>query len=219
MYTVPSNLDGHAIHGVCFDCPWTVETASVDRVRLSIAFDDRWPFGGRAVQEVTLHETCIDLRLEVHADDRAFPAGAGWHPWFRRDVRGTTDPRVRVEADELYELETMIPTGALLAVSGETDLKRFPALGTRRLDTCYRRPRPPLRVRWTDLELDIGFSANVTHAVVYTPERGFCLEPQTCAIDAFNLDARTSLDSGVQVVEPGRPLIVETSWRWRFDAP
>jgi galactose mutarotase-like enzyme len=60
-------------------------------------------------------------------------------------------------------------------------------------------------------------SPNVTHAVVYTPARAVCIEPQTCAIDAFNLEAQGIEGAGAIVVEPGRPLIASTTWRWRTD--
>lgn len=210
------NLEGHAIHGVCFDRAWRVDKRDAHRMCMSIAFDERWPFGGRAVQEIALTAGGVTMRVEVHATAAAFPAGAGWHPWFHRDVRPGADVRVEVDADEMYELEAMIPTGAIVPVSGQTDLREGPTLGDRRLDACYRHPRA-LGIRWGDLTLTLEPSANVRHAVVYTPERGFCVEPQTCAIDAFNLDARRLLDAGVQVVEPGAPLVATLTWRWRFD--
>ena len=46
-----------------------------------------------------------------------------------------------------------------------------------------------MKVCWDDIELRMTSSENVRHAIVYTPERAVCVEPQSCAIDAFNLDA------------------------------
>ncbi len=220
-YDVPPNLDGHAAHGVAFDRPWRVEGASERGCVLSVRFDERWPFGGGATQRLTLLDNGVEQRIDVHSDGRAFPAGAGWHPWFRRDVRPGAEPRVLIDAGEMYEARAMIPTGALLPVAGESDLRAGPELGDRRLDTCYPygpsgpHPQGALWVRWGDIELTIASSANVRHAVVYTPARAFCVEPQTCAIDAFNLDAR-GLAAGVTVVAPGRPLVASTTWRWRL---
>lgn len=213
-YQVPANSDANAIHGVGFDRPWRVEAADARFAAMSLTFDERWPFGGGARHTVRLLDGGVAMVLEVFPGDRAFPAGAGWHPWFRRDVSGDAPVSVRVDADEIYELAAMIPTGALVPVSGETDLRSQPHLGSRRLDTCYRHPRGPLRIAWGGFELSMTSSANIRHAVVYTPERAVCVEPQTCAIDAFNLDARRAFDSGTAVVEPGRPLIAETTWRW-----
>jgi aldose 1-epimerase len=213
-YRVPPNSGVNAIHGVGFDRPWSIEAADARSAVMSVNFDERWPFGGGARHTVRVLDDGVALTLEVFAGDRAFPAGAGWHPWLRRDVSGDEPVSVQVDAGEIYELAAMIPTGRLTPVSRETDLRTAPELGDRRLDTCYRHPRGPLRIAWGAFELTITSSANVTHAVVYTPERAVCVEPQTCAIDAFNLDTRHAFDSGTAVVEPGRPLIAETTWRW-----
>jgi aldose 1-epimerase len=211
---LPTNREGNAIHGIGLDRAWTVEEATASACRLSLSFDTRWPFGGRALQSFAVHDDGIDLQIEIHADAAAFPAGAGWHPWFHRDVRPGADPRVLVDADQFYQLESNIPTGVLLPVGGEADVRAYPALGDRRLDTCYRDPRGAMNVRWGDIELRMASSENVRHAIVYTPERAVCVEPQTCAIDAFNLDARRLFDAGTVIVEPGHPLVVSTSWRW-----
>lgn len=215
LYDVSGGRGGHALHGRACYLPWTVEAATASSCRLSVAFDSAWPFGGRAVQRIDVRDDGIDLRIELQATGAAFPAGAGWHPWFRRDVRPGHDVRVLVDANRVYEADGMIPTGWLLPAAGERDLRGYPALGRRRLDACYRHPRGRLRIDWGDVELTMTQSANVTHAVVYTPREALCVEPQTCATDAFNLEAQGIAGAGVAVVEPGRPLVARTSWRWR----
>ena len=95
-----------------------------------------------------------------------------------------------VDADRVYETAEMIPTGWIAPATGELDLRGYPALAGRRLDVCYQHTRAALRVRWADIELTMRSSPNVTHAVVYTPARAVCVEPQTCAPDAFNLAAQ-----------------------------
>ena len=213
-HALEANHGAHAIHGLGAFRPWSVESSSAEACALWCSLEGAWPFGGRLVQRIAVHDDGIEQTVEVHAGREPFPAGAGWHPWFRRDVRPGAEPHVRIDADETYELRDMIPTGALRRVTGDTDLRDGPALGARRLDECYRAVRGPLTVRWGDVELRMQSSPNVTHAVAYTPEHAFCVEPQTCAIDAFNLAAR-GVDAGVIVVEPGRPLIASTAWRWR----
>lgn len=216
LHDVSGGARGHALHGRACYLPWTVEAATAASCRLSVAFDAAWPFGGRAVQRIDVRDDRIDLQMEVHATGEPFPAGAGWHPWFRRDVRPGHDVRVLVDADRVYETDGMIPTGWLLPAVGERDLRGYPALGRRRLDAYYRQPRGPLRIGWGDVELTMTQSPNVTHAVVYTPREAACVEPQTCAIDAFNLDAQGIVGAGVTVVGPGRPLVARTSWRCRI---
>jgi aldose 1-epimerase len=214
LYEVPVNSGGHALHGRTLFQPWTVESRSAAACRLSVEIDAGWPFRARAVQEITLRDDGIDQRVEIHAERDAFPAGAGWHPWFRRDLRPGVEPRLLVDADRVYETHEMIPTGWLKPATGDLDLRGYPAVDGRRLDACYRHPRGGLRVRWGDVELAMRSSANLTHAVVYTPPQAVCLEPQTAAIDAFNLDAQGIAGAGTIVVAPRRPLVAWTRWRW-----
>ncbi|HLB24487.1 MAG TPA: hypothetical protein VJP07_10365 [Dehalococcoidia bacterium] len=212
-----ANDGPHAIHGAGVYAAWTVDSASRNACRLGLELSDPWPFPGRAVHEIRLSPGEIVLRLELHATGGVvFPGGLGWHPWFRRDVVPGEDPRVRLEATDIYETRPdLIPTGRLLPVAGEADLREGPALGVRGLDCCYRGVRGPAAVRWGALELTMASSPNVGHAVVHTPERKFCIEPQTCAPDTFNLAARGVEGSGIATVRPGAPLTAETRWSWR----
>lgn len=219
LYELEPNLGPHAIHGVTFDRPWTVEAVSRASCRISIAFDGRWPFGGRAVQSFELRDDGIDQRIEIHATDAAFPAGAGWHARFRRDVRPGHDVQLLVDASDYYEKFEMVPTGWLKPALREHDLRHGEPVGDRRIDACYRAPAGQLVIAWGDVELAMEQSSNVGHAVVYTPPEDVCLEPQTCAPDAFNLAAQGIDGAGVIVVEPGRPLLAETRWRWRIGRP
>ena len=218
QYLLEPNHGLHAIHGVCFDRPWVVDELTETSCKLSISFDERWPFGGRAVQRISLQEDgSLHQQMEVHADTLPFPAGVGWHPWFRRNVLGEHAPRVLVDSDQRYQLEAMIPTGKLLAVTGDFDLRDFPPVATRRLDDCYLNPRLPMRIAWGDLELAISASGNATHAQVYTYDAdAVSIEPQTSAIDACNLEARAGTRAGVHIVQDGQPLIATTTWRWTY---
>ena len=217
---IPPNLGPHAGHGVCFDRAWRVDAATPTACELTVAFDQRWPFGGHAVQRIEALDDGVAQTVEVHAGDAPFPAGVGWHPWFRREIVGAEHVHALVDADERYELVDGIPTGNLLPVEGEFDLRGYPPLADRRLDDCYPRPHEPMRLRWDDLGIWMESSDNVTHAVVYTPEHAVCLEPQTCSNDAFNLQARGRPgEVGVTLVEPGRPLIASTIWRWATIEP
>ena len=122
--------------------------------------------------------------------------------------------RVRlVDADRIYETVDMIPTGWLQSVAGETDLRSFPEVGERRLDACYRAPGR-IAIAWGDLELQMQSSPNVGHVVVHTPQRGVCVEPQTCAPDAFNLRQQLVNGCGGAVVTRARPLVATTAWLW-----
>jgi aldose 1-epimerase len=197
---------------------WTVEDQHRESCTLSLDLEGLWPFAGRTRQTIAVFDDAIDMTIELHSTGQRFPAGVGWHPWFRRDVRTGASPRVQVRSDKVYILESdQIPGGALAPVDAARDLRGFPAITDRRLDDCYSNVADPMRIAWGDLVLSMHSSTKVRHAVVYTPEHAFCLEPQTCAIDAFNLEARGVPGTGVTLVQSGDPLIVATRWRWELD--
>ncbi len=214
-YDLPRNADGHALHGLVFDRAWAVERSDERSAVLTIDIGDPWPWRGHCTQRIEAHDDGLAQTVELSATDEAFPAGVGWHPWFRRDVRPGADVRLGVDATRRYEAADLIPTGRLLPVEGPFDLRGGPALGERRLDDCYAGAIEPLALSWGDIELTMTSTPNVRHAVVYTPADAVCVEPQTCAVDAFNLASR-GIESGVAIVAPGDPLVASTSWRWRI---
>jgi aldose 1-epimerase len=221
-YKLPANDGLHSIHGRAMYYPWSVELATQQSCVMAVRLDaDRgWPFACTVRQHIELREDGVNLRMEVRTDAEPFPAGAGWHPWFRRDVREGAEPSVRVPAAVHYERrDDLIPTGAAHEPAGAVDLRSGDRLGERQLDDFYGGVVNPIDVRWGALHLRMTSGWNVQHAVVFTQqERGFCVEPQTCAPDAFNLAARGVEGTGLAVVEPGVPLVAQTSWRWNLDA-
>ncbi len=218
-HRVPLNAGCHSLHGRAVYLPWRIESRTRSACRLSVSFDDGWPWPGRAVQEIQLLDDGVRQRLRVEAGARAsFPAGIGWHPWFRRDVRPGAETRVLVDAARTYEVAETIPTGWLPWVNDALDLRRYPVLGPRDIDACYRHLRGPLRIAWGDIELTMRSSPNVTHAVIYTPPAAICIEPQTCAPDAFNLAAQGVAGAGMAIVGARHPLTAATTWRWTIGA-
>jgi aldose 1-epimerase len=184
-YTVPVNLGPHSLHGVTFDRPWEQESADT----LAIEFDERWPFGGHAVQQFELVPGALMATIEVHAGRQSMPAQAGWHPWFVRPVE------VDVDAGSMYERDAEgIPTGVLVPPSPPP------------WDDCFTDLAGPPRLLWPDGS-SLELSATVDCWVVFTERTaGVCVEPQSGPPDAFNHEPL--------VVEPGAPLVV--SMRWTF---
>jgi aldose 1-epimerase len=180
------NLPPHAIHGTCIERAWTDEGGG----RLSIELGPGWPWPGSAIHQVELHEDGIELRLEVHAEDEAFPATCGWHPWFRGDATvalATTRMYVR-DADG-------IPTGELVE----------PPEGP--WDDCFTGITWPARIALPDGPyLEVRSSCD--HVVVFDePAGALCVEPQTGPPDAFNLGLAATVD-------PDHPLVATMSIRW-----
>ena len=86
----------HALHGLVADTPWQVVARAGRVVEMTCDFGTAWPWEGRAWQRIELGAGFLAMKMEVRSAREPFPAGCGWHPWFRRDVTGSSD--VRVEA-------------------------------------------------------------------------------------------------------------------------
>ena len=183
-HALPANLGAHAIHGVGFALPWTLDARTHTRIELSLRLpeDERWPFGGTARQRIELEGTTLRLDLSIRAGQRAMPKPVlGWHPWFRKPERVEFSP------------------GAMYPRDGEGIATRPtvpPAPGP--WDDCFLNDEPVVLHRAGQR---LRVSSDCTHWVVYdeTP-RATCVEPQTGPPDAFNLDAGAALAAGASAV-------------------
>jgi aldose 1-epimerase len=192
----------HAIHGLTWNRPWTVDAIAADTASLSIELPkDEWPMGGRVRQRVAVTPDGIRLEAEIEAEE-AMPAAIGWHPWFLR--RG--DPRLRVDASSYQLVEGMIPTGSSADVAGRTDLRAGPRLGSRRLDLAYLGATSPAVIIWPDLQLRIYFEPSPVPLVVYTPRHSFCVEPLTAPPNALRQPDWARSEAGVRLLEAGERL-------------
>lgn len=204
------NIGPHAMHGVVYDRRWTVDDADDHRAVLHCDLpSDRWPPGGRVAQEIALEPGRLRLTLRVTAGDVTMPAAVGWHPWFLRPDHA--DMRVEIDAAlVLATTDDLIPTGDVVPTEGALDLRDGPMLGDRRLDHAYVGVRGPATVTWPDLTMTITMPDHADTAVVHTPARGVCVEPQTAWPDPFTRPER----SGVTVLDPGDTLAAATTWTW-----
>jgi aldose 1-epimerase len=210
----------HALHGLVCDRPWEV-VARVGRVvEMRCELDDRWPWEGHVWQRIELGAGFLAMKMEVRSARHAFPAGCGWHPWFRRDVTDAVDAKVTLPAEHRYELQDKLPSGRLLEVSGEHALDGRP-IGGRELDDCYTGfgSSPTARVDWGRLRLEISVESVEPHFQVFTPPGAVCIEPQTCAPDPFNLASNGAARVGFAVAEPGRAVSMASRWTWTRTEP
>ncbi len=204
----------HAIHGLVWAAPWTVERAEPSAAHLRIDLDrDGWPFGGEVRQTLRLSPDRLALEASVVAGDVPMPAALGWHPWFRRDALGG-EPSLLLDADGLLERRSMLPTGAVLPVAGRTDLRGGPPLGRRRLDDAYVGARSPAVLRGSALELRVAFGGECDTVVVYTPRNAVCIEPQTARPNALGLDDEAARGAGGRDLGPGETFTARISIAW-----
>jgi aldose 1-epimerase len=179
-YQLPTNDGRHAIHGVGFSAPWsvTVERPELVRLALELPSDDRWPFGGHAVHEVSVSADRILLRMDVTAGDHAFPVSFGWHPWFRTPSLLDFHPaRMYRRDDEGITVDELV------------DVSPGP------WDDCFTNSLP---VSVTVDGVHLQLTSDCTHWVVYDEmPHATCVEPQTGPPDAFTIAPR--------ILEPGEP--------------
>lgn len=213
-YDVPDEGKPNAIHGRVLNRAWSVERQDDSSVDLSCAFDGGWPWQGSAWQRFELTGDRLTMRLEVRSVGEAFPAGCGWHPWFRRDAFGADGVRVRLAANRRYILLEQLPTGETVRPAGDFDLSPGEALGDRKLDDCYADMDGPVTIDWGPVMLRMTVECPEPHVQVHTPPEAFCIEPQTCSPDAINLAARGLEGTGFAVAQPGRPVSIVSAWEW-----
>ncbi|MEA2608981.1 MAG: aldose 1-epimerase, partial [Chloroflexota bacterium] len=191
----------HAIHGTVLDRRWRVG----DDGTMSTELGPGWPFAGRVVQQIELHDGGMDFRLEVHADE-PMPASAGWHPWFLRHPRAAAGASATGTLTPPVELDLDAGSMYLRDADGITTADRVaPPAGP--WDDCFTDLRRPPVLRWPGF-LELTVESGCPDWVVYTvPADAVCVEPQTAPPNALN--------TGAPIVEPGRPLIAEMTWTWR----
>ena len=218
-YQMPINRPPHAIHGFVRDREWEVVKATGSAARLSVALDDPWPFAGTVKYNISLDGPSLVQSLTIEAPEggQPFPAGFGWHPWFRRDL-GTGSPRVQVAGQRtVWEVdEEFSATGRQLDVEQVPDLRKglVPELG--QVDQCMRiEPGSPTVVQWPNaITLEINSSTEMGQLQVYAPEESVCVEPESCTVNAFRLAQEDIADTGTVEVAPGHPLSGWTRWSW-----
>lgn len=213
-YAVPTDGAAHAIHGLAVNARWDVVARTPRICEMTIDLDDRWPWPARVWQRYELAPGELRMKLEVRALRDAFPAGCGWHPWFRRNVGNAQAVRVQLPSRRMYELVNHLPTGAVREPGGEFDLRTLTALGDRRLDDCYAGLTGPVVLDWGALALELTVVCAEPHVMVFSPPEALCIELQTCAPDAFNRAQADAAGTGFAVAEPGRAVSIASTWRW-----
>lgn len=192
-----------AMHGLVSDVPWQVlGSPTPSTVQLLRAFGPgeppaaAWPFRGHAVQTLTMSEDRLTMRLEVHSDEEAMPATAGFHPWFPDRVPGRGAASV-----------SFAPGRRLVPGPDGEPWSPAPDLGERPWDDVFTEVATAPQVSWPGgptLTLESDAAVWVYYERV---PGGFCIEPWTAPPAALGTRAAT-------VVTPGAPLELELALVW-----
>jgi len=185
----------HAGHGLVMDRPWDVVAEAGDALTIRCDLDARWPFRGYVVQQFRLGADDLEQRIEVHAEDEAFPASVGWHPWFRRMLVSGSVAELHFTAEGMLARDAAgIPSGDVVPVPPGP------------WDDCFTGVQWPMTITWPGA-LTLRITADVALAVVYDElDEALCVEPQSGPPDGPN--------TSPQMVRPGEPLVASTWWAW-----
>lgn len=190
----------HAIHGTAREAAWRTVRADERSAAFTLELTDPWPWDGLVTQVVELAEdgSGLTLSLGVETGGDSFPAQAGWHPWFRRNLSaGGEDVRIGFDPEWQEERgEDHLPTGKRIE----------PRPGP--WDDCFGMPQGvDVTLTWPgELELKIGSRAE--WVVVYDEQHdAVCVEPQSGPPNGLNTLPR--------FVTPIEPLEITTTWTWQ----
>lgn len=221
--------DGTAIHGAFKSLPWEVTDRSPISLRLrcdtSRHADVNWPWSTIAVVRYELDPFGLGLQLAVtNADTCPFPAGLGFHPFWRRRLSpGDEAAQVVVPVHGRYPCEGMLPSAPAEDDPATAALRRGVCVDALDLDDVFAGGGG--EIRWPSRGVSVRYECGqtLTHTVVYAPRppsphaEFFCLEPVTMVNDGFNLLARGWRDTGVRTLAPGETL--EAKWRLHVSLP
>jgi len=204
--------DGTAMHGDVRSREWTIEYADEREIRLSINSTEQqnvnFPFHFKAEVEYKLDEANFVTTLKLKSlDERDFPAGFGFHPYF---VRGD-NVQVKIPCDMNYEMKHALPTtGIPQALPDELDFRELRALDEREIDDVFtsRIDNQHAQIVYPDWNLQLNYHADdrFKHFILFTPidKPFFALEPITNANDGFNLYDRGIAETGVFLLKPNQ---------------
>ncbi|MGP3949888.1 aldose epimerase family protein [Streptomyces sp. 7N604] len=198
QHQLPVNNPPHAIHGTGRDTAW--RTARTEKASAVCTYDlaDPWPYAGRVTQLVELAEDSLTLTMGIETIDDSFPAQAGWHPWFLRNLGGG-GADVEIAFTPAWQEERgddHLPTGRRIE----------PQPGP--WDDCFCMPDGvDVTLTWPG-QLELKVTSRAEWVVVYDEQaEAVCVEPQSGPPNGLNTLPR--------LVTPVDPLEVSTTWSWR----
>jgi aldose 1-epimerase len=201
FYVLPENFapEPHSIHGVAWERPWNVASASSNEAVLSYQHttDGAWPFAFDAEQRFVLGDNTLDMHLSI--TNRAMvaaPAGMGWHPYFAKSAQ----THVQFAAQGRWEMGAdNLPTHRLDHTGLDTDCSSLT------IDHCF--DGWDNSVVLTEAGLRMQVTSDLGCLVVFTtPARdNLAIEPVSHVNNALALAAAggSAEALGVKVLQPG----------------
>lgn len=200
-HQLPVDAPPHAIHGTGRHTAWQeAAPATASTASYSFELTDPWPYPGRVTHTVELsaHSVKLTMGVEVGPSGVSFPAQAGWHPWWLRNLgQGGQDVEVAFTAAWQEERGgNHLPTG------NRIDPKPGP------WDDCFGMPGGvDVTLTWPG-EMKLRMESPTEWVVLYDEQpEAICVEPQSGPPNGLNTHPR--------LVTPIDPLEISTVWSWQ----
>jgi aldose 1-epimerase len=197
-HQLPVNAPPHAIHGTGRESVWRQAPGGTD-TSAAFTYDlaDPWPYPGRVTQAFELAEDGLRLSMAVETAGDSFPAQAGWHPWFHRNL-GNGGQDVQVDFAPAWQEER----GEDYLPDGE---RVEPRPGP--WDDCFGMPDGvDVTLTWPK-ELRLRVTSAAPWVVLFDQQpEAVCVEPQSGPPNGLNTAPRlvTKID----------PLEIAAAWSW-----
>jgi aldose 1-epimerase len=208
-----SAIDPSPLHGHGWLSPWTVEFVSPSKARLR--FDHsagEWPWSYSARQDFTLDESGLSILLScTNTSDTAMPCGLGHHPYFHCGP----DTRIDTKVDCTWTIDELVLPVEKVPAEGRFSMSNR-LVCAQQLDHGFGGWGGRARISDPDWPFRIEFSSPTARFFqLYSPPEGgfFVAEPVTHANTAMNAPEEDWPDLGMEVLEPGHTMVLET----RFD--
>lgn len=209
------------------DQPWQYEepvvTSNGVRFKTRIAVTKgnpiyrHFPFESDLTLEYILGKDGLTVTYTAtNNDDHDMPSVFALHPYYKL-LGGRDGTFVRIPARSVMKADAeLLPTGEIVPVAGtKHDLNQERPVKGMMFDDVFTDLKPGQYpyVEYPELGLRVTHitSEDVTHAVLFTrcEKDGFiCLEPQTGATNAMNLDARAQREKNNKLVKAAHVIVV-----------
>jgi aldose 1-epimerase len=201
-HQLEQNNPPHALHGLCWNLPFTVKaelvTDSSAMIILQADYNSlhkSYPFIYHIEIEYTLEENNFKCLTKIlNTSEQSIPIGDGWHPYFTTGSK-VDNLKLQLPPNKQIELgNNMIPTGNYLP---EKLFESPTLIGNTQLDHCFELDATTERVETilTDGQKNISIviwqqtgERGYKFLQAYTPpdRNSIAIEPMSCAPDAFN---------------------------------
>lgn len=193
----PETYGPWALHGLVYRNPAHVISHDEKSVVFAHDIGDPWPVASHLTSAWRIDGNRVVSTLTLRTQAGSFPAVIGLHPWFRRNINGTSAMWSTECTQQLERGTDHLPTGNV------TTLLR----DGRSFDDAFFGARAS-EIRWPGL-LALHIHNSHDWFVVYDGNpHAVCIEPQTGPPDF----ARLTYIAPLNEVTPDAPLVMTTQW-------